>query len=65
MKLLKKYYEEKITVEGMPRFEDLTESNKRQLKETVGFAFYKVNDAVRAFGEACKPFMGKNGLLKD
>ena len=65
MKNLNKYYNEKVKVKGMPEFKDLAESNKRQLKNSIGFAGYNVTSAVKEFGEACKPFLGKDGLLKD
>lgn len=65
MKNLDKYYDEEVKVKGMPEFKDLTDSNKRQLENSIGFACYNVAKAVKDFGEACKPFLGKNGLLKD
>ena len=51
--LLKKYYEERIYCEGLPKFEDLSEKEIEGLRGTFGFAFYnlgvKCEEAKKAF----------------
>lgn len=49
MKLLEKYYNEKVKAKGLPRFKDLTDKNKNKLAGTLGFAGYQVLYAVDNF----------------
>jgi len=79
MKYLEDFYNEQVKVGDMPEFKDLTDGKKKDLSKSYGYVTFEFKKACanmgksgekfskisKRFREAIKPFIDKNGVLKD
>jgi len=52
MELLKQFYNERVFCLGLPGFEELTEEEVNELKNTFSFAIYRFHISIQEFKKA-------------